>query len=157
MSHKLVAKLLLWCFYFLCVSLKLGLSNNKCLYYNYLITTCTKVYNKVQEKSSRRYNFAFVNKKTFTPLEVIFVQWNLDDLKSVWLAKQKIDDRTVFIFGSILFSWCLQCIPSCIILMRNQRHDSNRGPCIISYCFQWMLHDIAFWVETIPKKESSAF
>ena len=62
MSHKLVAKLLLWCFYFLCVSLKLGLSNNKCLYYNYLITTCTKVYNKVQEKSSRRYNFAFVNK-----------------------------------------------------------------------------------------------
>ena len=94
MSHKLVAKLLLWCFYFLCVSLKLGLSNNKCLYYNYLITTCTKVYNKVQElfqmrKKSSHYNFAFVNKKAFTPLEVIFVQWNLDDLKSVWLAKQK--------------------------------------------------------------------
>ena len=79
MSHKLVAKLLLWCFCFLCVSLKLGLSNNKCLYYNYLITTCTKVYNKVQElfqmrKKSSHYNFAFVNKKAFTPLEVIFVQ-----------------------------------------------------------------------------------
>ena len=83
MSHKLVAKLLLWCFYFLCVSLKLGLSNNKCLYYNYLITTCTKVYNKVQQelfemrKKKCGHNFAFVNKKTFTPLE------DMDDLNSV--------------------------------------------------------------------------
>ena len=81
-------------------------------------------------------------------------------MKSGWLrirltCKTKkwgiLNDSTTFIF---LFSWCLQCIPSCIILMRNQRHDSNRGPCIISYCFQWMLHDIAFWVETIPKKKA---
>ena len=61
-----------------------------------------------------------------------------------------LNDNSIFISSSLLMS------PLYPILYnsheKSKRHGS-RGPCIISYCFQWMLHDIAFWVKTIQKRK----
>ena len=100
-------------------------------------------------------NFAFLHKKAFSPLEVIFVQWNLDDLKSVWLAKHKNEEfytiiqflfPTIFssFFGTCTFMWYYSSKPekgknkNIILVMRSFVFCSVPDtPHIIKNVTQW--------------------